>query len=101
MKFFLNSYIIYAWMKFFLWENAFIECMKLFSNAYMMYVWMNFFYEKMYAWCFFSRIFFFEYEYMHKKSSFFENAYMNGIFRNAYTMYEILKKCIRDFVNNI
>jgi len=36
---------------------------------------------------------------MHKKNSFIENAYMYGIFRNAYTMYEILEKCIRDFVN--
>jgi len=30
---------------------------------------------------------------------FFENAYINVIFGNAYTMYEILEKCIRDFVN--
>ena len=36
---------------------------------------------------------------MHKRNSFFENAYMNEIFRNAYTMYKILEKCIRDFVN--
>jgi len=36
---------------------------------------------------------------MHAYIFFFENAYINGIFGNAYTMYEILEKCIRDFVN--
>ena len=35
---------------------------------------------------------------MHK-FFFFENAYINEIFENAYIMYKIPEKCIRDFVN--
>jgi len=31
--------------------------------------------------------------------SFFENAYINGTFGNAYTMYEMLEKYIKYFVN--
>jgi len=109
---------------FFLWENEFMkswtfsfwkwiyECM-IFFNAYIMYVWMilfyfmrrciyeilDFFFLKMHLWMhgFFGFIFvFFSYVCMH---NFFENTYINEIFGNAYTMYEILEKCIRYFVN--
>jgi len=36
---------------------------------------------------------------MHANKILFENACINEIFGNAYTMYEILEKCITDFVN--
>jgi len=34
-----------------------------------------------------------------KKKILFENAYMNEIFGNAYTMYGILENCVTDFAN--
>jgi len=34
-----------------------------------------------------------------KKKLLFENVFINGIFGNTYMMYEILEKCITDFVN--
>jgi len=34
-----------------------------------------------------------------QKKILFENSYINGIFRNAYTMYEILENCVTDFSN--
>jgi len=75
------------WMHEIFFECVYDVCLKefvLWENSCMIF----FFWE-----------YFFEYRCMHKKNSFFENAYMNEIFRNAYTMYEILEKCIRDFVN--
>jgi len=34
-----------------------------------------------------------------KKKILFENAYINGIFKNTYMMYEILENWVTDFAN--
>jgi len=85
--FFLNAYMMYVWMIFFLWENAFMkswtfsfwkciyECM-IFFNAYIVHVWKIFSKNNafMNAW------FLFEYIYDVCLNDFFlwENAFMKS-----------------------
>jgi len=124
MIFFLNA-CMSEWFYFILWENAFMkfwafsfwkciyECMIFFECIYSVcwmilfyfmrkciYEILDFFFLKIplwmddFFWIYFCFLFICTHAYF-----FFENAYINGIFGNAYTMYEILEKCIGDFVN--
>ena len=112
-----------AFMKF--WTFSFwkciYECMN-FSKCIYNICMNDFFYEKIHLWRrdFFNayimheRIFFWKNVFMNAWFFldlfgsflnmdawiiFFENAYINEIFENAYMMYKIPEKCIRDFVN--
>jgi len=62
---------------------------------------MHFFMRKyIYEFMIFLRFIFVFLIWMHaKKKLLFENVFINGIFGNTYMMYEILEKCITDFVN--
>jgi len=76
--FFLNAYIMYVWMIFFMkfWTFSFWKCIyecMIFFNAYIMYVWMIFLWENAFMkfWTF----------------SFSKCIYECMIFFNAYIMY--------------